>query len=220
VSLFDAIVGIVANAEIASASVSSSSTGDFTDLNALLSGVTILLPNAAFEIDVPWPFTHVDVSLTNMKLRNVKFDNLLVTYRKVNANTLDLNVRIVNANLDISLNWWYDFGWTSSGSGSGSLRNSDISLTLRFQSSGSFEQNPPTSISVPAGTCSPSLQIQNLNFQGSLDASIANLFKSAIAGLIEDEVSTLICTEYVRISLSLSSLLHFPNVFLTHSIIA
>ena len=178
----DALVGIVANAEIVSSSKSASRVGDFNALNALFAGVTILLPNAEFNVDLPWPLTSVDIRLTNMRLINIYFDDLIVSYTRVNANTLDLDLEIKNLDVDITLNWWYDFGWTSSGSASGSSRDSDINLKLRFTSSGSFEQNPPSSVSVPS--CVPTLSINNLNFQGSVDATIANWFKSSIASYV------------------------------------
>ena len=178
----DALVGIVANAEIVSSPKSASRVGDFNALNALFAGVTILLPNAEFNVDIPWPFTSVDIRLTNMRLIDIYFDDLIVSYTRVNANTLDLDLEIKNLDVDITLNWWYDFGWTSSGSASGSSRDSDINLKLRFTSSGSFEQNPPNSVSVPS--CVPTLSINNLNFQGSVDATIANLFKSSIASYV------------------------------------
>jgi hypothetical protein len=178
----DALVGIVANAEIKSSSKSAARVGDFNALNALFAGVTILLPNAEFNVDIPWPFTSVDIRLTNMKLINIYFDDLIVSYTRVNANTLDLDLRIDNLDVDITLDWWYDFGWTSSGKASGSSRDSDINLKLRFTSSGSFEQNPPSSVSVPS--CVPTLSLSNLNFQGSVDATIANWFKSSIASYV------------------------------------
>ena len=182
ITLVDALVGIVANAKIVSSSKSASRVGDFNALNALFAGVTILLPNAEFNVDIPWPFTSVDIRLTNMKLINIYFDDLIVSYTRVNANTLDLDLEIKNLDVDITLNWWYDFGWTSSGKASGSSRDSDINLKLRFTSSGSFEQNPPSSVSVPS--CVPTLSINNLNFQGSVDATIANWFKSSIASYV------------------------------------
>ena len=216
----DALVGIVANAEIKSSkSDQAARVGDFNALNALFNGVTILLPNAEFNVDIPWPFTSVDIRLTNMKLINIYFDDMLVSYQRVNANTLDLNLEIQNLDVDITLDWWYDFGWTSSGKASGSSRDSDINLKLRFTTSGSFEQNPPSAVSVPS--CVPTLSISNLNFQGSVDATIANWFKSSIASLIEEEVSTLACDELKKasdgvISTSLASLVNDVRVYFDH----
>ena len=53
--------------------------GDFDELNALLEGTIFLLPDQFQNVDVPWPFTSVDIFLTQIQCTDVYIEDLILS---------------------------------------------------------------------------------------------------------------------------------------------
>eukprot|EP00940_MAST-03C_sp_MAST-3C-sp2_P000408 g408.t1 len=190
VSTLDAVVGAIAKRALERSN--QKAVGDFEELNALFEGTIIVLPDADFDVDVPWPFTYVDIWITQLRCTNIRLDDLIVSHTRVNNKIVDLSIRVDNLDVDCSANWRYDFGFTGSGSVTAALDDNDVSAVIRFESQ-NFDSHAPDKSSVKS--CSANLDITSINFNGGISGTILNLFKSSVMSLIEDEVSTLLCAE-------------------------
>ena len=116
-----------------------------------------------------------------------------MTHNKVNGQVVDVTVAITSLALDATCDWAWKWGWFSgSGSASASSTNSHLTTIARFESN-DFASQPPHKSGI--SSCSPTISLSSINFSGGITASIANLFKSAVTGLLEDQLKTVACDE-------------------------
>eukprot|EP00940_MAST-03C_sp_MAST-3C-sp2_P000291 g291.t1 len=200
VSNLDAFVGAFARRYLQNLEVTEGqggrrrlSAGDFDELNALFEGTIFLLPDQFFNFDVPWPFTSVDVFLTNMQCTDVSIDDMTVESSYKNNKEIDVSVSITGLAMHCTLDWRYDFGlikgngkawvWTS---------NNRLSSTARFTSE-DYATHGPTKSTIES--CDVGVDVTNMHFQGGISGAILNLFKNNVMETTEEEIEAMACDE-------------------------
>jgi len=166
--------------------------GDFDELNSLLEGTIFLLPDQFQNVDVPWPFTSVDIFLTQVQCTNVYIEDMILTSNVQSDAEIDVDVKIVNLGLRCTFKWRYDFGFTGSGSAYIVSTGNDVDTRIGFYSE-DFNNHAPHSSRIEA--CSSQINVNDIHFQGGISGTILNLFKSSVKGMIEDEVTDMVCEE-------------------------
>ena len=189
------ILFFVAMSSIASyvfAAISTRAVGDFDDLNALFEGTKIKLPDVEFTADLPWPLTSVDIAVENNICTNLSIGDMDLVFKDISNQRKDVQVTIQEMMVECEFEWWYEYnggfwlGWIEGdGTGQAYIGKSSFSTKIAFQSE-DFNKHPPSSSLVLS--CTPSIEINDLDFQGGISGSVANTFEGSVRGIIEQEV--------------------------------
>ena len=166
-------------------------------------------------MDVPWPFTSVDIFLTQIQCRNVYIEDMILSPTVVSNTEIDVVVKIVDLGMTCTFNWRYDFGFRGNGNAYIVSRGNDVNTRIGFYSE-DFNHHAPSSSQVEH--CSSDINVNDIHFNGGISGTycsiakeshsnesrllehqrsntgtILNLFKSKVKDMIEDEVTDMVC---------------------------
>ena len=172
------------------------SGGDLKDLNRLLEGAVLRLPDQQVSSDL------VDLWLTEVRCTNFVVDQVYLASDKVQGSAYD-TFEITNVELSIEgldmvcfLDWRYTFLFTRDGS----------AILYSYDNQATFEKNfrhetlgnPVTSSWVEE--CAPDVNVNELNFDGDISTvvfdTVVGLMRSRIEALAEDKI----CDELNKLS--------------------
>jgi len=169
--------------------------GDFDELNALLAGAEILLPDASFRADLPWPLTGVDIKLTNLVCTKLSIEDMTLEHSMISNKEVHVSIGISGLRLECDFDWWYKYGMVSD-DGTGQVYMNDgksyLSSTVALKSI-DFSSHPPNSSSII--NCETNIEITDMDFQGGISGTIANTFEKSIRNTVEKEVEEVACDE-------------------------
>lgn len=158
-------------------------------------GTQILLPDASFKADLPWPLSGVDIKLTSLVCSKLSVEDMTLQHSIVSNQEMHVSIGISGLRLECSFNWWYKYG-VISGDGTGQVYMKDgqsyLSSTVALKSI-DFSSHPPNSSSVIS--CSTNIEITDMDFQGGVSGTVANTFEKSIRNTVEKEVEEVACEE-------------------------
>ena len=159
----------------------------FSTLNNIISEITLVLPDADVSSN------GLDITITDLLCYEANIQDVQVT--RSSADTID-HVGIDAIGLTVTCNFHWSYEWSIlsvvNGSGTGKAvldRASSASVELDIKSG-----YPPRDVSVES--CVADVQIDDLILDGDglgSIASIINLFKRLVIGLIEEEINGAVC---------------------------
>jgi len=198
-------------------------SGAFDELNGLLEGLVLKLPDAEFKADLPWPLTSVDITVKELQCFNVSIDDLSIQNQWISSKERDVTISTTGVRIECELKWTYDYnggwwlGWVE-GSGSAYVKvgDSDFASTISFVSN-NLEAHPPHSSSVKS--CSPNIEILDMDFSGGIAGSIADTFEKSLRNRVEDEIEAAVCEELGDIgTVFLQDMINFLESFIEQGI--
>jgi hypothetical protein len=190
-----------------------SSKNDFTELNNLLSGVTIKIPDMApINQDLPWPFTSVTIIISGLTCSNANVNDIDLTLNQVDNQKLEASFGIFEIGVDCSLSWQfrYDGGAIMSkigGNGTAQvyLRNSNLSVTAAIFSK-DYRYHFPDSFLLEG--CSANFDVTDIKVDGTIGDNLANTFQNAIQKQVESSINGVICKEFDGLDVQITQLLN------------
>ena len=171
--------------------------GDFDDLNKLLQGAVIRLPDARVANDV------VILDLRNIQCTNFIVDQILLYSDKVQESahdtfeTTQVDLTIEGLDMICFLDYSYTFIFTRYGSADlysyDNSANVGISFTRQL-----LEDSPANSVSVQ--DCSPTINVNDLDFRGDIAAMVFDTVEKLMRNKVETEAEQRICQELNSLS--------------------
>jgi len=174
-----------------------SNNDDFHALNSLLNGMTLKLPETTVS-----PINSLDLTISSLECRNIYLHDVQISHEQEQQQQQRQEVVDLQLGLEIDLVCTFDWTYTydppiippiSSG-GRGQIDTTDnaMSMTLSF-SSPDFDVQGPTSSAISG--CSPTINVVDMTFEGSISAAIVNSVEWAIRGVVENEIEDALCEE-------------------------
>ncbi|KAL7549677.1 hypothetical protein ACHAWF_012940, partial [Thalassiosira exigua] len=165
--------------------------GDFADLNEILRGAVLRLPDAEFSRD------GANLKLSEVRCRDLSVGDLALNPRRSSATSVELDLKVVDLNMNCQARYSFSAWWLFGGGGSGTadIRSSgnDATLAGRIQSP-NLEKVPPEDIEVVK--CNPSVYIDEVQFSnGGIFGAILNIFRGIVADFIESQARGVVCAE-------------------------
>lgn len=168
--------------------------GDFQDLNEILNGAVIKIPDQSISVNAL--FT-LNLNLSNLRCTGFSIGDIVLQYTRANNEELSLSMEILQVDLKCSLKYQYNYAFFSGeGQADAYLDNNSARLSFGFESS-DFNTRPPTKVTMK--TCGEDkdmikIRVTELDFRGGVLSSIFDMFEGAIAGAIEDSVENAACS--------------------------
>lgn len=166
--------------------------GDFDELNDLLNGANIRLPDARVETSV------VKVDMTNVRCTNFRVDDVQLTNTQ-NAGSLRLQLNVEGLDMNCFLDYKYSFIFTRYGSADLYSYDNRASLSVLLESPNySSDIFHPTESSVEQ--CFPQVNIADMDFHGGISALVLDTIERLLRDKVEQEANNRICQELESLS--------------------
>jgi hypothetical protein len=145
----------------------------------------------------------VQLWTSNLSCFSISIDDILLDYGRVSSTRFDFGVDIRGLGISCALNYRYKWSFMS-GSGAGQIysSNNSASTTIQFASN-NFDESPPSGSSV--SECVADIQIDDMDFQGGIVASILDTFEKSLRGTVENELKSTACDELGSLGTTLVS---------------
>lgn len=192
------------------------STNSFAELNQLLSGVTIKIPDMGpISQDLPWPFTAISITISNLTCTNPNINDVKVNLKELNYQELEANFDIIGIGVDCSLDWAFHYqggNIMSKIGGSGTaqldLQNSNLSIKAALLSK-DFRYHFPDSFQLKS--CSAYFDVTYIDVEGTIGDNIANTFQDAIQKQVETSINDVICKEFDGLDVQATQILNMTD---------
>lgn len=172
--------------------------GDFDELNELLEGATIKLPDARVETSA------ITVDMTNLRCTNFRIDDIVVDATQSSDFVGDTKLQVSFEGLDMIcyLDYKYSFIFTRYGKADLYSYDNRASVSMVFEApnynDGTFH---PTKSSVEQ--CFPEVNVANMDFRGDIAAIVLNTIEGLLRDQVEKEAEQHICEELQSLSKTL-----------------
>lgn len=181
---------------------SSNNDDEFHVLNSLLFGVTLKLP----ETNVS-PMDSLDLTISDLECRDIYLHDVTLSHDDIRADAAAEDTEqqeLVDLQLGLEVDLICTFDWTytydppiippisSGGRGQIDTKDNAMSTTLSFSSPNFDAQGP---IASTVNGCSPTINVVDMQFDGSISATIVNSVEWAIRGVVENEIEDALCEE-------------------------
>lgn len=169
--------------------------GDFDEVNDLLNGAMIRLPDARVETNV------ITVDMTNVRCTNFQIDDILLDATQASdlVGATRVKVSIEGLLMQCFLDYKYTFIFTRYGEADLYSSNNRASVSMLFESpdynGGTFH---PTKSSVEQ--CFPEVSIDDLDFRGDIAAVVLNTIERLLRDKVEEQAEGQICEELQSLS--------------------
>lgn len=175
---------------------------EFYVLNNLLSGMTLKLPETTVS-----PMDSLDLTISDLECRDIYLHDVTLSHDDVRADAAaddKEQQELVDIQLGLEVDLICSFDWTytydppivppisSGGSGQIDTKDNAMSTTLSFSSPNFDAQGP---IASTVNGCSPTINVVDMQFEGSISAAIVNSVEWAIRGVVENEIEDALCEE-------------------------
>lgn len=171
--------------------------GDFDELNELLVGAMIKLPDASISTNA------ISVDMTNVRCTDFNVEDIIVNAFQQGGATR-LQVSLENIDMVCYLDYKYTFLFTRYGTADLYSYDNRASIEMTFEApnynGGTFR---PTTSTVTQ--CSPQVSVDNLDFHGDISAVVLNTVEGLLRGKVEQQANERICQELRSLSLTLFS---------------
>ena len=150
--------------------------GDFQELNNLVQNAIVSLPDATLSRG------YLSLDITSVSCTNFQVGDMIVSSRKTSLTTISVDVEIQQLDMNCMAHYHYS-AWPLHGSGDVTIDSAgNGATTTTLVTSTDYNEYPPTSLQIQS--CNPTVQIQNINFQGG----IASMFLEAVQGMLHDSI--------------------------------
>ena len=161
----------------------------FSTLNNIISDITVVLPDADVSSN------GLDITITDLICYEANVQDVHVTRSSLSESVDRVAIDAIGLTITCNFRWSYEWSILSVINGSGSGKavldpSSGASVNLDIESG-----RPPRDVSVDS--CAANVQIDDLILDGDglgAIASIINLFKKLVMGVIEEEVNEAVCS--------------------------
>ena len=156
--------------------------------------VSFLVPDADFDINMPWPLPDADADAKNIVCSDISVEDMTITSDRLSNQQIKVIIEVKGLKLECDFDWSYSYGVSGSGDGQIYIRNGDSEIVseIIFVSS-NFAEHPPNDSYV--SDCNPTIEISDMDFQGGVSGAIANTFEGLLRGFVEDEIEDVVCSE-------------------------
>ena len=172
--------------------------GDFQELNDLLEGAVIKLPDARVETN------SITVDMTNVRCTNFQVDDIAVNAKQSSdvAGDTRLQLDIYGLDMVCYLDYKYSFIFTRYGQADLYSNDNQASVSMIFQSPNYKDGNyNPTQSYVEQ--CSPQVNVANIDFRGDIAAIVLSVVEGLLRNEVEAEAEKRICDELSTLSQTL-----------------
>jgi len=172
--------------------------GDFDELNDLLDGAIIKLPDARVETNL------ITVDMTNLRCTNFRVDDIRLdaTRNSDVVGDTTLQVSIEGLDMECFLDYKYSFIFTRYGTADFYSYDNRASVTMVFESpnynAGTFH---PTKSHVEQ--CFPEVNVADMDFQGDIAAVVLDTIERLLRDQVEQQAERRICDELQSLSQTL-----------------
>lgn len=175
---------------------------EFYVLNSLLSGMTLKLPETTVS-----PMDSLDLTISDLECRDIYLHDVTLSHDDVRADAAaddKEQQELIDLQLGLEVDLICTFDWTytydppiippisSGGRGQIDTKDNAMSTTLSFSSPNFDAQGP---IASTVNGCSPTINVVDMKFEGSISATIVNAVEWAIRGIVENEIEDALCEE-------------------------
>ena len=166
--------------------------GDFDDLNKLLEGVVVRLPDARVANDVVILYLR-DIRCTNFTVQEVTLQSETV-HRSSHDTFKTTNVHLAIEGLDMIcyLDYVYTFLFTRRGTADLYSFKNRASVTMDFTRK-MLEDSPATAATVDE--CLPTVNVNDLDFRGDIAAVVFDTVEKLMRSKVETEAEERLCAE-------------------------
>jgi len=164
--------------------------GDFQDLNEILKGAVIKIPNQSITVDAP--LFPLNLDLSKLRCTGFSIGDMDLKYSPNNRLSVGLEIRKVD--LQCSLTYRYSYAFLSGeGQADAYLDDNGARLSLEFESS----SDVPTQATMK--TCKQdkdmiTINVAELDFRGGIVSSILEGFDDGISEAIEGSLRDIACS--------------------------
>lgn len=183
-----------------SRSRSTAASGDFDDLNRLLEGAVIRLPDTQVSSDI------VSLSLSNIQCTDFAVQQVVVESNKAQQSahdtyeTTNLELSIQGLDMACFLDWQYTFIFSRQGSAELYSYDNSAFLAVDFRRRIMLEPPDTSPSALTVRQCVPAVNVNDLNFDGDIAAIIFDTVERLMRNKIESEAEERICEELDLIS--------------------
>jgi len=167
--------------------------GDFDELNRLLEGAVIRLPDGRVTTSA------ITLDITNLRCTDFRIDDFLVQSSRQNGRETSVRIDIEGLGMICTLDYVYTFLFTRRGSADLYSYDNRASISMSFESP-NYEDSifHPTKSTVKQ--CDPEVNIEDLDFRGDISALVLDIVEGLIRDKVEAEAEKRICEELRSLS--------------------
>lgn len=172
---------------------------NFEEVNALLDGMVISLPDTATREDLVL-FGSVLFQIKNTKCFDLSVGDIQIFHRVSSSEKINFVLDIRKVTLNCNFDWEHDYG--SGATGKGTLQTGDNSMkTTILLRSDDFQQFPP--YKAVFTSCEANINVRDINFDGGVTGVIADVFSFAFVNGIETSMKEAMCQQMVSLASAL-----------------
>lgn len=178
-----------------------SKTGDFDDLNKLLEGAVVRLPNVRVDSNL------VVLYLEDIRCTNFTVDQVLLQSETVQQSahdtfeTTQVQLTMEGLNMICYLDYTYEFVFVRSGTADLYSRQNMATVTMDFTRQKLIDNSPATSVSLEE--CLPTINVNDLDFRGDISALVFDTVEKLMRNSVEREAEKRLCAELDAMSKTL-----------------
>mmetsp|Transcript_20470 Transcript_20470/g.37295 ORF Transcript_20470/g.37295 Transcript_20470/m.37295 type:complete len:1773 (+) Transcript_20470:127-5445(+) len=166
--------------------------GDFDELNQILLGAVLRIPDTTFNSD------GATLRLSNAKCKRLTLGDLTLHSRQPSLSSIEVTLQLTDLDMVCTANYQFSAWWLFGGGGSGTAditsNGNDASIGGTISSIENSPHVPPEEIFVRR--CNPTVHIDEVNFSnGGLFGKILNIFRGLLGDFMESQARDAICDQ-------------------------